>query len=235
MLNLRLENRAVVAQTTAHEERRETLCGFRRLGCGSARFNEPCQVRVERFFKGLDDVTRRVIDVSVVGQSGRAHGAGESAPANDARGVGNTAAAQFVGSIPKARSSGSSFGKGGVHDLGVPDHLLGNVPAMVPQFAFPALGFQAGGGGFLFALLPAQTLQQGVGGRDLGRDFRLQTREVINQGVTTRRRRVGVVGEELGLQFLELPVETFAPPFETGDFGIDTFPAEEDFSSSFCC
>jgi len=188
---------------------------------------------VKCFLEGLDDNARRVIDVGVVGESGRAHGAGESASPNDARGVGNTAAAQFVGSVPKARSSGSSFGKGGVHDLGVPEHLLRDIPAMVLQFAFPALGFQAGGGGFLFALLFAQALQQGVGGRDLGRDLRLQTREIIYQGVTTRRRRVGVVGEEFGLQFLELPVETFAPPFEIGDFGIDTFPAEKHFSS-FC-
>jgi hypothetical protein len=220
-----------VSQATAHEE--ETLRGFRRVGCGSARFNEPCQVRVQRLFEGLDDVTRHVIDVCVVGQSRRAHGAGESAPANDASGVGDTAAAQFVGSIPKARSGGGGFGKSGVHDLGVPDHLLGNVPAAAPQFAFPALGFQAGGGGFLLALLPAQTLQQGVGGRDLRREFRLLTSEVVYQGVTTRRRRVGVVAEELGLQFLELPVESFAPPFETGDFGVDTFPSEEHLSS-FC-
>lgn len=188
---------------------------------------------MKRFSQGLDDDARDVLDVGVMGESSRAHGAGESALGDDAGAVRNPGAAEFIGSIPKARGSGGSFRERGVHGLGVPDHLLGDVPAMVPQFAFPALDFQAGRGGFLLALLVAQVLQQGVGRRDLRLDLGLETSEVVYQGVTTRRRRVGVVGEELGLQFLELPVETVAPPFETGDFGIDTFPAEEHFSSSF--
>ena len=188
---------------------------------------------MKRFSQGLDDGARGVLDVGVVRESGRAHGAGECALADHPGAVRNPSAAEFIGSIPKAGGNGGSFGKRGVHSLRVPDHLLGNVPAMVPQFAFPALGFQAGGGEFLLAFLLAQVLQQGVGGRDLRRDLGLETSEVVYQGVTTRRRRVGVVGEELGLQFLELPVETLSPPFEAGDFGIDTFPAEEHFSSSF--
>jgi hypothetical protein len=118
-------------------------------------------------------------------------------------------------------------------DLDMLKHPLRDGPALIPQFAFRALGLHARGGGFLLALLLPQVHQQSVGGRQLCGDLDLQAGEIVYQGITTRTRRVGVVGNESRFQVAELLVETFAPPFGAGDFGVDAFPSEEHLSS-FC-